>query len=187
MDKGTCFGFPPLYSCSLSAKPTLLGRNLWSLACKLVRGRGLKMERETVLYISDQRSCSKAISDALDAAGFDVVATNRFTQAVALLYILRSVDAVVLPARERVTLEVRSVRAMCPDVPIVILGRSQRYLLPSGADIYINAAQGLTTLAAVIQRAVTSKPATRCPRRCRKTIDSGSHHVWARSVTTSKN
>ncbi len=150
-------------------------------------GRGLKMERETVLYISDQRSCSKAISDALDAAGFDVVATNRFTQAVALLYILRSVDAVVLPARERVTLEVRSVRAMCPDVPIVILGRSQRYLLPSGADIYINAAQGLTTLGAAIQRAVTSKPATRCPRRCRKTIDSDSHHVWARSVTTSKN
>ncbi len=129
------------------------------------------MERETVLYISDQRTCSEGISSTLNAAGFDVVATNKFSQAVALLYILRSVDVVVLQARKQATLDVRSVRAMCPDVPIVILGRSQRYLLPPGADIYINAAQGLTTLATAIQHIVTSKPATRCPRRCRKTID----------------
>jgi DNA-binding response OmpR family regulator len=135
------------------------------------------MERETVLYISDQRSCSKAISVALNEAGFDVVATNRFTQAVALLYILRSVDAVVLQVREQATLDVRSVRAMCPDVPIVLLGRSQSYLLPTGADTYISAAQALTTLAAAIQHIVTSKPATRCPRRCGKAISPDPHHL----------
>lgn len=128
------------------------------------------MERETVLYICDQRTYSKAISNTLNAAGFEVVATKRFTQAVALLYILRSVDVVVLQAREQAALDVRSVRAMCPDVPIVVLGRSQRYLLPSGADIYVNATQGLTTLAATIQRAMARKPAIHCPRRCRKTI-----------------
>ncbi len=129
------------------------------------------MERETVLYISDERTCSKTISDALDAAGFDVVATNRFTQAVALLYILRSVDAVVLPAGEQATLDVRSVRAMCPDVPIVLLGRAQSYHLPSGADTYVSTAQALTALAAAIHRVLTSKPASRCPRRCGKRID----------------
>jgi DNA-binding response OmpR family regulator len=123
------------------------------------------MKRETVLYISDQRACSQKISGALNAAGFEVVAANKFTQAVALLYILRSVDAVVLQVRERAALDVRSVRAMCPDVPIVLLGRSQSYLLPSGADTYISAAQALTTLAAAIQHIVSSKPATPCPRR----------------------
>jgi len=128
------------------------------------------MERETVLYISDQRTRSKAISGALDAAGFDVVTTDRITQAVALLYILRSVDAVVLQVREQATLDVRSVRAMCPDVPIVLLGRAQSYRLPSGADTYISVAQAVTTLAAAIQHIATSKPATRCPRRCGKRI-----------------
>ena len=134
------------------------------------------MERETVLYISDQRTCSQEISGALNAAGFEVVAANRFTQAVALLYILRSVDAVVLQVGKQAALDVRSVRAMCPDVPIVLLGRSQTYLLPSGADTYINAAQALTTLAAAIQHIAASKPASRCPRRCRKTISSDAHH-----------
>lgn len=129
------------------------------------------MERETVLYIFDQPTCCKPISDTLNAAGFEVVATNRFTQAVALLYILHSVDAVVLQVREQAAaLGVRSIRAMCPDVPIVLLGTSQSYLLPSGADTYITAAQALTTLAAAIQHIVTSKAATRCPRRCEKTI-----------------
>ena len=81
------------------------------------------MERETVLYIFDQPTCCKPISDTLNAAGFEVVATNRFTQAVALLYILHSVDAVVLQVREQAAAsDVRSVRAMCPDVPIVLLG-----------------------------------------------------------------
>ena len=145
------------------------------------------MEHETVLYISDKRTCSKAISNALNAAGFEVVAADRFTQAMALLYILHSVDAVVLQAREQVTLDVQNVRAMCPDVPIVILGRSQSYRLPSGADTYLSAAQALTTLAAAIQHVMTSKPVSHCPRRCGKTIDPNSHHLWGRSVTTSKN
>ena len=124
------------------------------------------MERETILYISDQQTGSKRISDTLDAAGFDVVTTNRFTQAVALLYILHSVAAVIMQAREQASLDVRSVRAMCPDVPIVLLGQSQSYGLPSGADAYISAAQALTTLAAAVRHIASSKPAARCSGRC---------------------
>ena len=135
------------------------------------------MEHETVLYISDQRTYSKVVSDALDAAGFDVVVTNRFSQAMALLYILHSVAAVILQAREQASLDVRSVRAMCPDVPIVLLGRSRSYRLPTGADAYLNAGEALTTLAAAIQRVMTSKPATRCPGRCGKTIGPDPHHL----------
>jgi len=128
------------------------------------------MERETILYISDQQTGSKRISDTLDAAGFDVVSTNRFTQPVALLYILNSVSAVIMQARERTSFDVRSVRAMCPDVPIVLLGQSRSYGLPSGADAYISAAQALTTVAAAVRHIMSSKPATRCSCRSRKAI-----------------
>lgn len=135
------------------------------------------MERETVLYISDQRTCSDAISAALDAAGFDVVATDRFTQAVALLYILHSVAAVIIQARDQTSFDVRRVRAMCPDVPIVLLGRSQSGRLPAGADAYLSVGQALTTLAAAVQHIVTSKPASRCPRRYGKAIVSSTHYM----------
>jgi hypothetical protein len=75
---------------------------------------------------------------------------------------------VILQAREQASFDVRSVRAICPGVPIVLLGQSQKYGLPSGADAYINAAQALTTLAAAVQHIVSNKPETGCPRRCGK-------------------
>lgn len=127
------------------------------------------MEPETILYMSDQTTCSKAISAALNAAGYEVVTTNELTQAVALLYILHSIAAVVLQATEQVSLDVRSIRAMCPDVPIVLLCRGQTDCVPPRVDTvnaYVTTGQSLATLAAAVRRLVTKKPETHCPRRC---------------------
>lgn len=125
------------------------------------------MERKTILYISDQTTCGNAISDTLNAAGYDVVTTNT-TEAVALLYVLHSIAAVVVRAREQAGLDVRSIRAMCPDVPIVLLCRGRINCVPSPVDTvdtYVAAGQSPATLAAAVRRLVAKKPATPCPRR----------------------
>jgi DNA-binding NtrC family response regulator len=125
------------------------------------------MDRETILYISDQTTCSNAISAALNAAGYEVVTTNT-TEAVALLYILHSIAAVVLRAREQASLDVQSIRAMCPDVPIVLWCRGRIDCVPSRVetvDTYVAAGQSPATLAAAVRRLIARKPATPCPRR----------------------
>jgi DNA-binding NtrC family response regulator len=123
-----------------------------------------KMKRETILYISDQTTCSDAISAALNAAGYEVVTTNT-TEAIAMLYILHSIAAVVLRAREQAGFDVRSIRAICPDVPIVFLCRDQIDGLPSRVGAFVSTAQQFAGLAVVVRRLVSGKPATRCPRR----------------------
>jgi len=125
------------------------------------------MERKTILYISDQTTCGNAISDALSAAGYEVVTTNA-TEAVALLYVLHSIAVVVVRARGQAGLEVRGIRAMCPDVPIVLLCPGRINCVPSfvdTVDTYVATGQSPATLAAAVRRLVAKKPATPCPRR----------------------
>jgi DNA-binding NtrC family response regulator len=127
----------------------------------------IRMDRKTILYISDQTTCGDAISDALNAAGYEVVTTNT-TEAVALLYVLHSIAAVVLRARKQDGLDVRSIRAICPDVPIVLLCRGRTNFVPSRVDTGdtdVATVQSPATLAAAVRRLVAKKPATPCPRR----------------------
>jgi DNA-binding NtrC family response regulator len=125
-----------------------------------------QMERETVLYISDQTICSNAILAALNSGGYQVVSANQATQGLALLYILHSVAAVVLRVREPAGFLVRGIRAICPNVPIIFLCRGEVDHLPSPVDAYVSTEQPLAALAAV-RRLVARKGATGCPRRCR--------------------
>ena len=77
------------------------------------------MTRETILYISDQATCSDSVSVALEAAGYEVVSTKSTMQAIALLFILHPVAAAVLHSREGepTSLDVAtSLRAVRPDV-----------------------------------------------------------------------
>jgi hypothetical protein len=128
-----------------------------------------KMERETILYISDPNrsdptTCSDGISTALNAAGYEVVISNT-TEAIAMLYILHSIAAVVLQAREQAGFNVRSIRAICPDVPIVFLCGDQIDHLPSQVDAFVSPAQQFAGLAVVVRRLVSGRSAARCPRR----------------------
>jgi len=74
---------------------------------------------------------------ALEATGCEVVGTNSARQGIALLFIMHSVAVVVLHyrARERASFDlVRSLRAIRPGVPIILLCREQIGPLPSGVD-----------------------------------------------------
>lgn len=95
------------------------------------------MALESILYISNQATSSNSVLAALEATGCQVVGADSATQAVALLFITHSVAVVVLHyrARERASFDlVRSLRAIRPGVPIILLCREQIVPLPSGVD-----------------------------------------------------
>jgi DNA-binding NtrC family response regulator len=92
---------------------------------------------ESILYISNQATSSNSVLAALEATGCEVVGTDSATQAVALLFIMHSVAVIVLHyrARERASFDlVRSLRAIRPGVPIILLCCEQIGPLPSGVD-----------------------------------------------------
>jgi DNA-binding NtrC family response regulator len=110
---------------------------MWKLACFVETGGWKTMALESILYISDQASSRNSVLAALEATGYEVVGTNSATQALALLFIMRSVVAVVLHyrARERTGFDLlRSLREIRPRVPIILLCREQLGPLPSGVN-----------------------------------------------------
>lgn len=126
------------------------------------------MALESILYISDQASSRNSVLAALEATGYEVVGANSATQALALLFIMRSVVAVVLHyrARERTGFDLlRSLRAIRPRVPIILLCREQLGPLPSGVDasgVYLyDTEQPRENLTSQVQRWLT--PEEPCP------------------------
>ena len=118
------------------------------------------MTNETILYLSDVATNSNSVLAALKATGCEVVSTNSATQAIALLYVLHTVAGVVLNrrARERNTSDVaRSLQAIRPDVPIVLLCGEQIDRLPSCVDACVDAGQPLERLIAAVRRLLTAK------------------------------
>src|SRR5258708_23499177 len=106
------------------------------------------MARKTILYISDQATGSDSALAALEATGYEVASTNSSTQAVALEYIMHSVAAVVLhhrPGKQTGSDVARSMQAICPDVPIILLCCDQKEPLPTYADACVSTCQPLDT------------------------------------------
>jgi DNA-binding NtrC family response regulator len=125
------------------------------------------MARKTILYVSDEATCSNSVLAALRAAGYDVLKTNGSTQAIALLFVMQSVAAVVLSysARKQASFdEARSLRAICPNVPIVVMCRDQIDRVPSCVDAFVDTRQPLERLATAVRGLLAGRRATRCPR-----------------------
>jgi DNA-binding NtrC family response regulator len=118
------------------------------------------MAFETILYVSDQATSSNSVCVALKAAGVDVVSTNSSTQAIALLFVMQSVAAVVLHQRtkEQAGSEVaRSLRAICPEVPIILLGCDQIAPLPSCVNACGSTGQPLEKLTRAVRHMLNAK------------------------------
>jgi DNA-binding NtrC family response regulator len=81
------------------------------------------MEHRTILYIFDRGNRSNSVFAAIKEAGCEVVSSDRPTQAVALLYILGQISAVVLDSQVRKHANfdvVESLRKIRPEVPVVL-------------------------------------------------------------------
>ncbi len=120
------------------------------------------MTRETILYISNQATCSNSVSVTLEAAGYEVVSTTSTMQAIALLFILHPVAAAVLDSREgeQTSFEVeRSLKAVRPDVPIILLRRDPIDRLPPCVDACVSTREPLVNLTSVLKSLVATKQA----------------------------
>jgi DNA-binding NtrC family response regulator len=118
------------------------------------------MTRDTILYISDPTTSSDSISAALEATGYEVVSTDSPTEGVALLYVMRSAAAVVLDnrAREQASFDVaQTLRAIDPDMLIVLLCNEQTDCLSSYVDACLGTGQPLEELTAAVRRLVATK------------------------------
>lgn len=118
------------------------------------------MKHKTILYVFDEAAGSRAILAALQATGCNVVSTNRSTQAIALLFAMHCVAAVVLnyPAREQASFdEARSLRAVCPHVPIVLLRHDPIDRLPVFVDDWVSTRQPLEKLTCAMRRLLHAK------------------------------
>ncbi len=118
------------------------------------------MTDETILYVSDQTANSNSVLAALKATDYEVVSTSSPTQAIALLYIMHTVAGVVLNRRPRQQDRIdvaRSVRAIRPDVPIVLLCGDQTNRLPPPDDDCVDAGQPFEKLTATVRRLLVAK------------------------------
>jgi len=95
------------------------------------------MKHNTILHISGRANSSNYVSAALKKTGCEVVSTNSPTEGVALLYIMRTVAAVVLEnrARQQASFDVaHSLREIRPNVPVMLLRADRIYSPPSWND-----------------------------------------------------
>jgi response regulator RpfG family c-di-GMP phosphodiesterase len=107
-----------------------------------------------ILHVSDGVAASKPVLDAIEAAGYDVVSTDSSNQAFALLFIMHSAAAVVLDlqATEQSSFDfARKLRAIQPDVPIVLRCCEHIGPLPSWVDGYLKIGDPLEKLTSTLQ------------------------------------
>ena len=90
-----------------------------------------------------------------------MVSTNSSMQAIALLFLLHPIAAVVLDHRatEVISFNVaRSLKAVRADVPIILVCRDQIDRLPPSVDAFVSASQPIAELTSGVRSLLTSMP-----------------------------
>jgi hypothetical protein len=123
----------------------------------------------TILFISDHGPGSSSILAALEATGYDVVGADRATQAIAMLFVMASATAVVIGQCwiKQSTFDLtHSLRALCPEVPIIALcdGRIDR--LPPEVNSCVNTGQPLGKVTSDLKRLLAEKSTEVRPTGC---------------------
>jgi hypothetical protein len=114
----------------------------------------------TILFISDHGPGNDLISRTLEATGHDVVSTDFSTQAVAMLFVMACVTAVVIGEHwiKQSSFDLtRSLRALCPEVPIIALCDGGIDRLPPGVDSCVNTRQPLGKITSDLKSLLAEK------------------------------
>ena len=126
---------------------------MWKATCFFEDEGQNTVKHETILYMSDPATSSDSVIVALEAKGYEVVSTDCSTQGIALLYIMHSVAAVVLHqgAEDRTCFKLaKSLRAVRPGVPIILLSRFPIDCLPPWVDAWLVTEQPLEKVASTV-------------------------------------
>jgi DNA-binding MurR/RpiR family transcriptional regulator len=116
------------------------------------------MKQKTIVFISDQKTSSNSVLTALRASGLRVLSTST-TQTPALLFIMRCIVAVILDhsGNDNTTLDIaRKARAICHDVPVILLSPEPISPLPSDVDACVSTAMPLTNLVSAVLQVLTT-------------------------------
>ena len=142
---------------------------MWKLACFVEVEGGITMSLDTILYISEKAISSDSVLDTLKVPGYEVVRADSSSQGIALLFLMRTVAVVVLRYQtgERAAFDVaRTLRAIRPNVPIMLLCRDQIDRLPPCVDVCVSLAQPLAMVASAVRCLLTAATAARARHKC---------------------
>ena len=131
----------------------------WKVAC-FCQGEDVLMAK-SILYLFDTATNSGSITDALEATGYGVVKANCSTQAIALLFLMKSVAMVVLqerPKMQKCIALARSMRKLRPDVTIILLSCKQIDPLPSCVDASLCTEEPRENLTSVVRYFLSENP-----------------------------
>jgi len=109
-----------------------------------------------ILYLSDQPTEDDPAIAALEAAGYEVVSASSTKQAIALLFVMYSVAAVVLHQKQSSLEVARSMHSIHADAPIVLLSDEQTTPLSSFVDVFVSTTQPPSELVAQVDRALNA-------------------------------
>src|ERR1700676_665196 len=122
----------------------------------LHRSRRVKTMAPEILYLSDQPTEDDPAIAALEAAGYEVVSASSTKQAIALLFVMYSVAAVVLHQKQSSLEVARSMHSIHADAPIVLLSDEQTTPLSSFVDVFVSTTQPPSELVAQVDRALNA-------------------------------
>jgi len=109
---------------------------------------------KAILYLSHRSSRICSVRSALEATGHDVVSTTSATEAIALLFLMQSVVAIVLneKARKQTRFDIaRSLRAVRPQVPIIVVSHTAIDPLPDCVDACVSTGQPIENVTSAIR------------------------------------
>jgi DNA-binding NtrC family response regulator len=118
------------------------------------------MHRRTIFFISDDHTETGALFQALRDAGYEVATTSSRLQAIALLFVMHSVAAVLVDQRseEHASFDLpRKLRAVRHDVPLIVLCREQVSRPPDYVDACVCSEEPLDRLLYALE-AILDRP-----------------------------
>ncbi len=141
---------------------------MWKLACLNKIEGSKRMSIGTILYISDKTIPGDPVSGALRNAGFEAVSADSSSEGVALLFLMRSVAAVVLHDQpgERSGVDLaRSLRSIRPEVAIILLSPNQIDSLPPFVDASVSMSQPFDMVTSTVRRLLAATTDCRVRRK----------------------
>jgi CheY-like chemotaxis protein len=124
------------------------------VACFQENADGTTMKHEAILLISDQQISGSSVLAAAKETGHRVVSTSS-TEAIALLFVMRCFAAVLLDhfgTEEKSFDLARNIRAICQNVPIILLSTHPIEHLPPCIDASLDSRMPLKPLTAALLR-----------------------------------
>jgi DNA-binding NarL/FixJ family response regulator len=133
---------------------------MWKATCFIHGEGGNAVKHETILYISDHATSSDSVAVELKGKGYEVVDTDSPSHGAALLHIMHSVAAVVLNCQpgDRTWFELaKTLRAIRPDVPIILLSRDPILHLPPWVDACVGTAPEPEKVSSAVHNLLTGE------------------------------